>query len=123
METIEKFQLLPAMKTILQEYKDLTHRASTDHCKLCELYIYNYCLSCPMKVFGDDDYYPCMARKCEPLSCYSSLKDEPELKAVIEFYEKAIKRVKSMTEEELNKKDAFDFLIKIDKEVAEKYSI
>jgi hypothetical protein len=72
--------------------------------------------------------YPCMKRKCEPVDCenggiYGSTKDSNELLAVIDFYKEAISIVKNMTSEELNKKNAFKFLIKIDKVVAKKYCL
>ena len=67
-------------------------------------------------------FYPCTKRKCKPFSCGHNPKNSIKYSKVIEFYEKAIEKVKSMTSKQLNKKDAFKFLIEIDNEVADKYS-
>jgi hypothetical protein len=122
---ILKSELLPAMQTILQEYKDKTHKAQNSTCSLCKLYVHNKCCSCPMKVFNDyENNFPCINRLCRPMSCYPFTdNDNSNLLAVIAFYEKAIAKVEKMTEEELNKENAFNFLIKIDEKVAKKYEI
>jgi hypothetical protein len=125
-KTIKKSELLPAMETILQEYKDKTHDVNANTCKLCLLYYGSlpHCISCPMKVFGKntDKAFSCMERKCDPVRCDSFLRSK-RLQRVIEFYEKTIEGVKLMTYKQLNKKDAFNFLIKNDEEVAKKYHI
>jgi hypothetical protein len=65
-----------------------------------------------------------MKRKCEPVDCDGYVtNDSNELLAVIDFYKEVISTVRNMTSEELNKKNAFKFLIKIDKKVAKKYSL
>jgi hypothetical protein len=131
MQIIEKGKLLWAMKMILREYKKNEHKALIDHCGLCRLYNrYNKeykkheCELCPMYVFYVTDCtYPCMRRKCEPIDCYYATEDTNELKAVIELYKRAIKKVDSMTSEELNKRNAFKFLIKMDEEVAKEFCL
>jgi hypothetical protein len=132
MQMIEKGKLLSAMKMILREYKKNEHEAAVTRCKLCLLYNRyrkeykkHECELCPMYVFYDTDciYYPCMKRYCEPIDCYYATEDTNDLKAVIEFYKRAIKKVDSMTSEELNKRNAFKFLIKMDEEVAKEFCL
>jgi hypothetical protein len=128
--SIKKSELLPAMKKILQEYKNVSHKKRVTSCKLCKLYYvcYGNCSICPMTVFNITGYsqFYCTNRQCRPVDCeifYHKGITYPEIERVIKFYKKAIERVESMTEEQLNKENAFKFLIDIDKEVAEKYSI
>ena len=118
------------MKTVLQEYKNRTHNANTNDCALCQLYnkrydddvSYNghYCSLCPMFVFYNTNnkynQYPCMNRECELVECDGS-ESLAELKRVRKFYKSAISRVKKMSVKQLNEKDAFKFLIKIDQKV------
>ena len=59
----------------------------------------------------------------EPIDCYYATEETNELKAVIELYKRAIKKVDSMTSEELNKRNAFRFLIKMDEEVAKEFCL
>ena len=46
-----------------------------------------------------------------------------KIPAVIEFYEEVIKVVKTMTSKQMNKDNAFNFLIDIDNNVAKKYKL
>jgi hypothetical protein len=66
-----------------------------------------------------------MNRYCEPVNCTDYLIEKRKFKIdrVVEFYVQTIEAVKSMTYKELNKKDAFRFLIKIDEEVDKKIPI
>jgi hypothetical protein len=134
MKTIKKLELLNAMRGILYDYENNKHRSTLDSCKLCRLYNRNCpqvhkdheCSLCPMYVFFEtrNTIYPCMKRKCEPVDCDGYVtNDSNELLAVIDFYKEVISTVRNMTSEELNKKNAFKFLIKIDKKVAKKYSL
>ena len=127
-------KLISAMETILQEYKERNHSTFTDNCSLCHLYreFFTCNIKCPMCIFlglGGDYTHPCMNRRCEPVNCYNSLRSikiselNTKLNAVIEFYKKAIKKIKKMTDEELERKDAFNFLIKLDNKIADKYSL
>jgi hypothetical protein len=125
--TIKKTELLKEMRTVLKEYKNKTHVVLTNSCALCLLYydrhtIFSTCSICPMYIFDKNDI-DCMLRKCAPVYCYPHMKMPKRLSAVIEFYEESIKVIKSMTEEQLNVKDAFKFLIDIDNEVAKKYKL
>jgi|ERR1035437_1660775 hypothetical protein len=133
MQVIKKGKLLTAMKKILLEYKNGTHKANLDDCALCKLY-YKYnndekhqghgCHLCPMFTFftkGDMPMpsrydYPCMKRNCEPIDC-DGCETATEIKRVIEFYKEVIKVIKTMSADQLNKVDAFKFLIKIDKKI------
>jgi hypothetical protein len=69
--------------------------------------------------------FPCKNRKCEPVDCLweSSYIGTNELEAVIEFYEEAIEKIKTMTNESLKKDNGFNFLVDIDKKIAKKYKI
>ena len=108
MKEINKIELLEAMTTTLKEYEERTHRAQLDSCQLCKLYHDgNGCSSCPMSVFEDSEghIYPCMNRKCRPLTCSSIYypkvtKTDMRLRAVIKFYKLAIKHVKTLTDDD-----------------------
>jgi len=63
-----------------------------------------------------------MNRRCEPVDCNKSYIDN-EYNAVIEFYEKAIKKIEKMSNIDLKKESTFKFLIAIDDKVAEKYDL
>lgn len=129
----KKIELLRAMKRILKEYKKNDHTANVSDCYLCILYNRDNdsnhkgheCRLCPMYIFykGNDNWYPCMKRRCSPIDCDDSTEDLNELKAVIDFYEEAINTVECMTTSQLNEPKAFYFLIKIDKLVAKKYCL
>lgn len=126
----KKSELLEAMEAVLAQYKNNTHECNLT-CSLCKLYftLKNSCPNCPMTVFKSyKGSLPCLYRKCEPIHCSPVNQNLSELKktkllAVMEFYEKAIERIKLMTYEEVNKANAFKFLIDIDNEVAQKYQI
>ena len=122
-----KNEILKAMRTILQEYKNDEHSTSTTDCKLCKLFLYKsspMCSLCPMFAFVhlDNNTYCCMNRRCEPVDCNKSYIDN-EYNAVIEFYEKAIKKIEKMSNIDLKKESTFKFLIAIDDKVAEKYDL
>lgn len=126
MKEIIKAELLEAMITTLKEYEERTHRAQLDNCKLCNLYHDGGCSSCPMSVFydADDHIYPCMNRKCRPLTCESIYypkvtKTDIRLRAVIKFYKSAIKHVKTLTDDDFKGPNPFKFLIDIDNKTAE----
>ena len=131
MQVIEKTQLLKAMKKVMLEYKNGTHKASVDDCALCELYYKgedkkhrgHECRLCPMHIFYRKGGHPysCMSRKCTPFDTDDYNKTDVEFKRVTKFYSKAIKVVETMSEEQLNAENAFKFFIKIDKDVFEKY--
>jgi hypothetical protein len=130
--SVTKSQLISAMETILQEYKDRNHSTMAYNCSLCSLYRHDWTgcdTKCPMFTFwdlGDDHDHPCMNRRCRPVNCYSGIKISKlntKLNAVQEFYKKAIKKIKKMTDEEIERKDAFDFLIKLDNKIGDKYGL
>jgi hypothetical protein len=129
MKTMDKTELLQAMKKILKEYKKLTHSTTLSECSLCQLYYVrlssNGCASCPMNVFFVDQHsLSCLNRRCAPINCdYSTSINDIKIKAVIEFYVKAIAKVAFMKNKELNEKDAFKFLINIDNKAADKYEL
>ena len=89
------------------------------------------CYLCPMYIFYKHDgwRFPCKNRKCEPVDCLweSSYIGTKELEAVIEFYDEAIEKIKTMTNESLKKDNGkdngFDFLVDIDKRIAKKYRL
>jgi hypothetical protein len=126
-----KSEIFEAMEAVLADYKNNTHKCDLT-CPLCKHYFVltlKGCPNCPMAVFrSSKGSLPCLYRKCEPITCspvnqnLSELK-KTKLKAVMEFYEKAIEIVKTMTYKEINKRNAFKFLIDIDNEVAEKHQI
>ncbi len=129
MNIIKKTELLSAMRRILLEYKNGTHRANLDTCALCILYNKaedgkhrgHECRLCPMHVFHKQNHhYSCMSRKCEPIHCDGN-EIVVEIKRVTEFYKKAIAVVKTISAEELNEKNAFKFLMKIDKDIYNEY--
>lgn len=135
---ITKAKLISAMEKILQEYKKQTHSTMMDNCSLCRLYRtsqYDCMTSCPMYVFwdlSDNCSHPCMNRRCEPMNCHpfdyeaknlKISKLNTKLNAVQEFYKEAIKKIKKMSNEEIKADNAFDFLIKLDKKVANKYRL
>src|ERR1035437_2496053 len=129
MRTMDKTELLQAMKKILKEYKNVKHSTTLSECSLCQLYYvrlsFNGCRSCPMNIFFEDDnVFPCLNRRCAPVNCdYSTSINNIKIKAVIEFYKKAIAKVAFMKNKELNEKDAFKFLIDIDNKAADKYEL
>jgi hypothetical protein len=153
MSASKKVRVLKAMRTILQEYKEKTHTTKVTDCSLCKLFHLNdvkphECYLCPMYIFYKHDgwRFPCKNRKCEPVDClwestYIGTKElEPvdclwestyigtkELEAVIEFYDEAIEKIKTMTNESLKKDNGkdngFDFLVDIDKRIAKKYRL
>ena len=130
---IKKRELLKAMKQILSEYKETKHTTKLNECGLCKMFyqdvndLFPQCTSCPMNVFEREQLspYPCKHRKCEPIDCFweSYFLGTKKIPAVIEFYEEAIKVVKTLTSRQMNKKDAFKFLINIDNNVAKKYKL
>jgi hypothetical protein len=130
MQVIEKTQLLKAMKKVMLEYKNGTHKASVDDCALCELYYKgedkkhrgHECRLCPMHIFyrKGGHPYPCMNRNCTPFTSDDG-ESTSEIKEVTKFYKASIKVVETMSDEQLNAENAFKFLIKIDKDVFEKY--
>jgi hypothetical protein len=123
-----KKEILRAMRIILREYKNDEHTTSTTDCELCKLFLHkgeSICSLCPMFAFvheNDNNTYSCMNRKCEPVDCSRSYTDN-EYNAVIKFYEKAIKKIEKMSNDDLKKESAFEFLIAIDNKVAEKYDL
>ncbi len=129
MKKIIKTDLLAAMKNVLQEYRERQHTLKKSDCALCKLYYnvkdFETCEPCPMNIFPSDflehNLVGCLDRKCRPVNCREIDYDSPKLKAVIEFYEQAILKVEDMKERIMNKKDAFKFLIDIDKEIAIKH--
>jgi len=130
MKTIKKGELLKAMQRVLAEYQNNRHYCDLT-CPLCEVYYTHTkgCNQCIMKVFySNKGSLPCLYRKCEPIHCSpinQNLSEQKKIKlqAVMEFYKKAITKVKAMTSKEINKRNAFKFLIEIDNKIAEKYHI
>ena len=118
---IKKGELIKAMQAVLVEYENNTHKCDLT-CPLCRLYFHLNreisCKECLMFVFHPHASLSCLYRKCEPISS-NEKNNINKLEAVKEFYKKAITKVKSMSYIEMNKPNAFKFLIKIDKEVAE----
>lgn len=120
------------MNEVLSEYMRGTHAREFDKCSLCKIYFQNMslngaCGGCPMSVFSATAC-GCMSRKCRPVrnsprDFDSDYNRKPELKAVIEFYEKAIAAIEKKSDAELNEEFGFDFLIEIDKKVASQYFI
>lgn len=127
MKTHKKTALLLAMQKVLADYRENKHRCTMD-CPICKLYNASWldCHECPMCIFNPKDDYnlACLKRRCIPVDCEDRVHNKQiKLPAVIEFYEKAIAKVETMTYAELNKAKAFQFLIDIDNEVADKYSL
>ncbi len=132
MKPIKKRELLKAMEQILREYKNTSHTTRLTECGLCKLYYMEVvvraeqCKLCPMSVFGRAwSQYPCKNRKCEPVDCTWEISylGTKKLPVVIEFYEEAISVVKTMTSRQMNKKDAFKFLLNIDNWIAIKHKL
>ena len=126
---VVKSELLKLMKVTLKEYEENEHNLDRKKCSLCNTYLIDKhdwgpenCGSCPMGVFDGlgRSSVPCMNRKCYPIECEDHYSKD-ELDAVIEFYKQAIKVVKTMTAEQVQKEDAFKFLIEIDKEVFKQF--
>ena len=126
---IIKSKLLKAMRQIRNEYKKETHCLSRDTCALCKLYLNKdnmTCNACPMDVFwaDGDASFPCVNRKCTPVECEEYGWLPGELLAVVEFYNRAINVVSSMSAKELNGPlQSFKFLREIDKQVAKEYGL
>lgn len=116
----KKVILLEIMKTILNEYKEVSHKVDVTKCSLCIKYmINNACNDCPMVVFdGYSPYskYQCLSRKCEPVDCTFMSPNDIDLLRVIKFYELAIAKIESMSVNAI-RKSSFKFLVRIDKEV------
>lgn len=126
MKTFKKTRLLPIMQKILAEYRENKHRC-TMNCPLCSEYIDGWtdCSECPMHVFSPEETnLNCLKRRCIPVDCEDKVyKGHIKLQAVQEFYEKAIEVVETLSYDELNKANAFRFLLDIDNEVADKYGL
>ena len=122
-----KEKILFAMQVILAEYKDKSHFCSVSTCALCREFHGYYdcederheCHKCPMFVFRrkNSDEMSCLERKCKPVYCREGQKLNKSIKRVIEFYERAIEGLQKLTNEDLAKKNVFQFLVDIDKEV------
>jgi hypothetical protein len=133
---IEKVNLLLAMRETLLQYVDKTHSCFCSNCPMCLNFrkfdsdANDKCRACPMHVFKNthkeaDHEHHCMNRRCEPQVFSGAFADHTPMgvRAVKKFYRLAIDKVKSMTEEELQAKDAFVFLRDIDTEVADDHKI
>jgi hypothetical protein len=126
--------LLNALVTIRAEYIAKTHQTLIDCCALCKIYNKNnHCIDCgccPMTVFKGYANYPCMNRQCEPIDVYKYQNPTPrqrkyydnKLAAVVEFYNRLIKKVKKMSEEEILSTDWQSINI-IDKNVGKKFGV
>jgi hypothetical protein len=129
--------ILLSMQVILHEYREKTHRSTIGDCSLCQQFYTepmderHSCHKCPMFVFHKPQKllkngYPelsCMERKCKPKYCSDHQKMTKTLKKVTEFYERAVEGLQKLTNEDLAKKDCFQYLVNIDKEVSEKYKV
>ncbi len=132
MKTIVKADLLIAMEKTLQEYKDKKHFINVSDCFLCHIFHeYKYwndksglhtCQDCPMYIFKLHHIYPCMDRRCEPIDCLGE-KSLLKLRVVKEYYKRIIAKVNEISEEDLNKENAFQFLMDIDNEIADKHKV
>ena len=125
---IIKKQLIEACKQVLREYVDNTHVAINDSCVLCQTYREGDwhnggCGDCLMEVFDSGSQGGCLRRKCTPIDSRDFFKRSKETKAVIEFYKLLIGRLETMTAKEMNKPNAFKFLIELDNQVANKYEL
>ena len=125
---IKKSPLVKALMQVLSEYKANTHNLEMRNCAICNLYrkYYGYdCGNCPFAQV----FHRCGSRMCAPVNCkvHASTKRSKaynqRLLAVQEFYVKVLSRVRRMTVSELNTRGAFDFMIKIDQEVSQKYNL
>ena len=124
---IKKSPLIRALKQVASEYNNNSHKLSTSSCAICKEYRHDYdCNECPMA----EAFIACGRRQCAPVECrtdsgnkFVNKKHLNKLEAVKEFYFKVIARVQRMTVAELNAPHAFDFMIVIDHNVAEKYGI
>ena len=83
-----------------------------------------------MSAFYDSEghIYPCMNRKCRPLSCSSIYypqikKTDIRLKAVIQFYKLAIKHAKTLTDDDFKGPNPFKFLVDIDIRIADELNV
>jgi hypothetical protein len=130
-----KKKILLAMQVVLQEYKEKTHISTIGSCSLCQQFHTDEfrgkeerhpCHKCPMFVFhrktkSDYPELSCLYRKCKPVFCHEGQRMTKGLHRVIEFYEKAIDGLQNLSDEDLTKKDCFQYLVDIDKEIYEKY--
>lgn len=121
---IYKEFLIALCKHILQEYIDKTHIPLNSNCVLCQAYrdgewLGGDCGICPMRIFTtlDGIGVGCSRRMCKPIFSKEFNKRAEETRNVIKFYTLVIERLKLMSEEEMNKPDAFKFLIEIDESV------
>lgn len=124
---IIKRDLLAAMQNIRNEYLNNEHCVVVYRCHLCKLYFSHWhCDDCPMNIFNpkNKNVYSCMQRRCVPFDSHDKVyKKKEKTAAVIEFYDKAIEVVKTKTTAQLNRKNAFQFLVDIDNEVADKHGL
>jgi hypothetical protein len=125
---IKKAPLIRALKAIARAYNNNSHKLDTNTCPLCLLYrvdIAGDCTICPMRLA----FKACGRRQCSPVECLShgrkirNVRHMDKLEVVREFYNKTIKRVNKMTVGELNKHHAWDFLIELDRKIAEEYGV
>ena len=122
----KKEELLQAMRGVLKQYADKTHENMVASCPLCIAYSNENtcCGNCPMTIFKGG--LGCMNRKCRPMNIDKDVVLNGELyrryRAVMEFYEEAIKTFESLDEKDINR-TSLKLLIKIDKRIAKKHGI
>jgi len=120
-------RLLQGIKKIHREYKYIRHNLDVDECPLCLMYMdkcrwENDCSACPMNVFKGKQRYSCMNRQCRPINCTETDK-RYYLPLLVDFYERFIKKVEGMTDEQLQAKNAWKFLKALDKRVYNKHLV
>lgn len=132
MNITEKQKWIEAFEITLKEYKKDIH--STSNCSLCKASL-KHCFDCPMNVFVSKGYTTgCNNRKIKIISAdslhttYNKEKRKKKLKALIEFYTKAIKLLKStpMREKSYGSETNSIWskkLKELDKEIAIKYNL
>jgi hypothetical protein len=130
MKKVTQKRLLTGIKKIHREYKNSTHVLDLTSCPLCRMYdsspFMNGCDVCPMSVFKGEHGYPCMNRKCRPVNCQGYFMDrglkDKFLPLDIDFYGRFIKKVETMTDEDMQAPNAWKFLKALDARVYKKHS-
>lgn len=126
-EVSRKDLVLKTMRLVHKQYLNNVHTNEMSKCALCREFrtdTYHCCSACPMDLFEERSYVPCMSRRCYPIDCNAVFTgdDIKRLKRVIKFYEQAIARIESMSPDEVLKTN-YEFLITLDNEIAESFNI
>lgn len=130
MKKVTQKTLLQGIKKIHREYKKNEHTLDINVCPLCRMFTNDgpyadNCKNCPMQVFKGEHNYPCMNRKCRPVNCQGYFLDikmrDKFLPLDIDFYERFIRKVETLTDEQIQAPNAWKFLKGIDTRVYNKH--